>query len=497
MTGKRITKQQIGVYMTEKKKGCTNKVAAGRSGFSERSAYHVQDRKHKPAQTQRSWKTRKDPFENVWDSEVIPMLEKTPRLQAKTILGELQRRYPDDFPDSILRTLYRRVRDWQAKYGPEKEIIFRQEHPIGWQALSDFTDGSKLKVTIRGEPLDHLLYHYWLAYSKWEYTGVILGGESFTALAENFQNALWSCGGVSETHRTDSLSAAYKNLPNKEQEDFTNRYKELCAHYNIEPTRNNKGVSHENGSVEASHGGLKNDAEQALLLRGSRDFESIDAYKEFVYGISVRRNRRNHKRYLEELAVLRPLPQHRTTDFEERRAKVSCGSTITICDRLYSVPSRLIGMSVKVHLYDDRLECFLGTTFIKTMSRLRGNQWSHIDYREMIHSLSCKPQAFRNYIYHDEMFPYPVFREAWNMLEKNLDKKSSCKEYVKILRTAAKNSIQEERVCAYLLKKMQEQSLPSSKEVIGLFQKTNTLPKNNIRPSDLSSYNSLLAGGVQ
>ena len=136
----------------------------------------------------------------------------------------------------------------------QRDVIFRQEYPPGRMGLSDFTDMGGLGITIAGEPFDHRLYHFRLPFSGFEHAHVVLGGESFVALAEGLQNALWALGGVPEQHRSDSLSAAFRNLDRDAQEDLTRRYEELCAHYGMTPSRNNPGVAHENGSIESSHG---------------------------------------------------------------------------------------------------------------------------------------------------------------------------------------------------------------------------------------------------
>ena len=183
------------------------------------------------------------------------MLERLPSLRATTLLEELQRLHPGRYPDRLLRSLQRRVAHWRATEGPERELIFRQEHPPGRQALSDFTDGDGFSVTIAGEPFQHLLYHFWLAFCGWQYVKAIRGGESFTALTEGLQEALWQLGGVPREHRTDRLSAAYRNLADRGRRGQGLR--RVLPHYGMEPTRNNAGVAHENGSVEASHGHLK------------------------------------------------------------------------------------------------------------------------------------------------------------------------------------------------------------------------------------------------
>ena len=157
---------------------------------------------------------------------------------------------------------------WKAKHGPEQEIIFRQRHEPGCRGLSDFTEGKALGVTVAGEPLAHKLYHFRLEYSGFCHVAVVLGGESFVALAEGLQDALWAPGGVPKEHRTDSLSAAFRNLDRDAREDLTRRYEGLLADYGMEASRNNRGRAHENGSVEDPHGHLKRAIGDALLLRG-------------------------------------------------------------------------------------------------------------------------------------------------------------------------------------------------------------------------------------
>ena len=133
--------------MQSKERGKSIKVAAAQAGFSERSAYNIMSSSRKTAKRKRTWKTRPDPFEAVWQSELMPLLEAAPKLEARTLLEELQRLYPGKYPDSQLRTLQRRVRQWRATSGPEKEVIFRQKNPPGWQGISDFTNADELSIT--------------------------------------------------------------------------------------------------------------------------------------------------------------------------------------------------------------------------------------------------------------------------------------------------------------------------------------------------------------
>ena len=485
--------------MQSKQDGKTQKIAAAQTGFSERAARNIERRGFAEAKPVHAWRTRQDPFEAAWKFTIVPLLEKEPHLQARTILEDLQRKHPDQYPDAVLRTLQRRVREWKAVFGPEKELIFRQNHPPGWQGMSDFTNANSLEVTIEGVPFEHLLYHYRLVYSKWEAVSVILGGESFSALAEGLQNALWLSGGVPETHRTDSLSAAYKNCPDKEKEGFTEDYTALCAHYEMEPTRNNKGVARENGAIEASHGDLKNRIAQALMLRGSKNFSSVEEYRQFIRDLVMQYNRRLHKKYLEELAYLKKLPEHKTTDFAETRAFVTSGSTISIREVIYSVPSRLIGMTLKVHIYDDRLECFVGGDSVTKLERKRRNRARvhQIDYRHVIGSLARKPQAFRNYIYREELFPTLAFRTTWERLNQDLDSRTACREYVKILKEAAEGG-REPVVNAFLEEQLFQNILPRSADVRKLFRREVAEPPQ-LAPicSNLEGYDEFLTGGIQ
>jgi transposase len=494
MAGKRITNNQIRIFMHSRKREKSIKVAAAQAGFSERSAYYIMNHSFENADRKRGWRTRSDPFEGVWERELVPLLESSPKLEARTLLEELQKRYPDRFPDKQLRTLQRRVRQWKAISGPEKEVIFRQKNPPGWQSISDFTNADELAITIRGEPFPHLLYHFRLSFSGYEFAQVVQGGESYPALAEGMQNAFWNIGGTTETHRTDSLSAAYKNCSDKTKEEFTESYRQLCEHYGIEATRNNKGVSHENGAIESPNGHLKNRMDQALMLRGSRNFESLDEYKSLLRDLLHRQNKRVEKAFLEERAFLKSLPERKTFNYTEERVRVTTSSTIAVKSVIYSVPPRLIGMMLKVHVYDDRLECFVGGDQAITLKRLRDHKKKshHIDYRHIIGTLVRKPQAFRNYIYRDALFPTFAFRQAWESLDSQLDSRQACQEFVKILNEAARPD-REEKVNTYLEECLANKHLPKSEEVRALFKGLSTkVPQLKNTLAQLSDYDDLL-----
>jgi len=250
LPGRHITDCQTRLFMSFRQTE-TVSVAAAKAGFSAATAYRIKQDPRPPSQRKAPRSRRRhDPLAVIWDSEVVPLLKSTPGLRPIAIFDEIRRRHPEIGP-GIRRTLERRIRSWRALNGAEQDVIFRQEHPPGRVGLSDFTEMGDRGVSIAGTPLDHRLYHFRLAFSGWEHAHVVLGGESFVALAEGMQNALWSLGRAPLQHRSDSLSAAFRNLDRDAQEDQTRRYEALCAHYGMEPTRNNRGVAHENGSIES------------------------------------------------------------------------------------------------------------------------------------------------------------------------------------------------------------------------------------------------------
>ena len=414
--------------------------AAAMAGFSRATGYRIEADPRLPSQRKPPRQRRRpDPLDRVWTSEVVPMLEGAPGLRAVGVFDEIIRRHPE-LGCGIRRTLERRIRNWRALNGPERDVIFRQEHPPGRMGLSDFTDMAALGIMIAGEPLAHRLYHFRLAYSGFAHAHVVLGGESFVALAEGLQNALWALGGVPEQHRSDSLSAAFRNLNRDAQEDLTKRYEALCAHYKMTPTRNNPGIAHENGSIESPHGHLKKVIEDELLLRGSRDFADLAAYRRFIDEVVGRRNARNRRQIEIERGVLEALPARRTADYEETRVIVTSSGGFALKRVFYTVPSRLIGHWLNVRVYDDRVACFLGSTEVATLRRGRSPDHNKraqvVDYRHVIHALRRKPMALLNLVYRDQLFPRAAYARAFEALLAGIGEKRACRTMVGLLALA-------------------------------------------------------------
>ncbi|HSQ58115.1 MAG TPA: IS21 family transposase, partial [Gemmata sp.] len=302
--------------------------AADKAGLDEKTARKYRDSDRLPSQrrTPHTWRTREDPFQDVWP-ELVDQLRLNPGLQAKTLFVDLQRRFPGRFPDVQLRCLQRRIKRWRALEGPPKEVFFAQTHEPGRLAESDFTHMAELGVTIAGEPFDHLVYHFVLTYSNWE-AGTVCFSESFESLSEGLQNALWELGGVPRRHRTDRLTAAVNTDPQPEL--FTRRYQALLAHYGLEAQAIRPRKANQNGDVEQSHHRFKQAVDRALMLRGSRDFDDRGAYQAFLRRLMAGRNANRKARFAEGMAVLSSLPVRRLEMARRVQARVDPGSTIHV-----------------------------------------------------------------------------------------------------------------------------------------------------------------------
>ena len=498
MPGQHVTDQQVRLYMQFRRRDI-QRLAAARAGVSERTARRIERNPCPPfhgAASQVRSRQVPDPLDGIWQADILPLLQGSQGLRPITVLEEMQRRHPDrDWP-RLRRTLERKMRAWYGLHGPEREVIFRQTHPPGEQGLSDFTDMAALGVIVAGVALPHRLYHFALACSGWQYAEVVLGGESFTALAVGLQNALWTLGGAPREHRTDSLSAAFCNLERDAAEDQTRRYQALCAHYGMQPTRNNPGVAHENGAIEGRHGHLKSVVEQALLLRGTLGFDSLDAYRGWLAELVGGRNARRRKALDMERAHLRPLPPRRTIDHDEAIVVVASSGGFVLRRVFYTVPSRLIGYRLRVRLYDDRLECFLGQSPVATLPRGRsageGRHGHVVDYRHVIHSLRRKPMALLNLVYRDALFPRPPYRLAWERLLAAGDARTACRIMVALLGLAHDRACEADLATA-LAEQMQHGGLPDL-AVLGIrFEPSPlTLPDVAVDLPPAASYDVLL-----
>jgi hypothetical protein len=474
----------------------TTAVAAAKASISTATAYRIEKDPRLPSQRKvPRLRRRPDPLADIFDAEIVPLLKAAPGIRPVAIFEEMLRRHPE-LGNAIRRTIERRVRSWRAVHGEEQEVIFRQVHEPGRVGLSDFTDMGSAGITVAGQPLDHRLYHFRLAWSGFEHARVVLGGESFVALAEGLQNALWLLGGAPREHRSDSLSAAFRNLDKDARADLTHRYEDLVAHYGMTATRNNAGIAHENGSIEGSHGHLKRAINDALLMRGSSDFDDLAAYRRFVDEIVSRVNARNSRRIDIERAELQHLPVRRASDYEEVSVRVTSAGGFTLRKVFYTVPSRLIGHRLRVRLFDDRLDIFIGGTQLMTLPRGRaspsGKHDQVVNYRHVIHSLRRKPMALLNLVYRDQLFPREAYRRTFDMLMDRLPERQACRTMVELLAMAHERGCESE-LADQLAAALQARQLPDMAALRERFAPDpSRMPNVVVRLAPLNAYEALI-----
>jgi transposase len=441
--------------------------------------------------TERTYRTRTDPFSEDWP-RLKEMLSAAPDLESTALFEWLREQRPDRYEPGQVRSLQRRIKHWRATAGPDKVVFFAQEHRPGEAVQTDFTCGNGLLVEISGEPFKHLLCHMVLPYSNWEWV-TVCRSESMLALRRGVQAALFELGRVPEYHQTDNSTAATHDLRSGKR-GFNQEYEEFVDHFGMKPRTIAIGKSNQNGDVEAANGALKRRIEQHLILRGNRDFESVDAYETWVRELVRKANRQRTKKVAKELGVMRELAVSRLREFRVAAVRVSRESTVRVMGNTYSVPSRLANEKVKVHIFDDRLEVFYGGKKQFSLERLLGKQKSRIDYRHIIWSLVQKPGAFPRYRYRHEMFPGPAFRRAYDALTDALGAGYEADlHYLRILHLAASVSEEETEVALELY--LSAGQMPTADLIKELVQ-----PRVPITPEmaplrpDLSQYDELLVG---
>ena len=477
--------------------GKTQETAAARAGICVRSARKWQ-RGPLPSETkqERTWRTRPDPFNGVWEEEIEPLLqgEAAGKLKATTIIEWLEEHHPGKFSASQLRTLQRRLQDWRALNGPDQEVYFPQEHPPGREAQFDFTHGNSLGVTIAGQPYRHQLFQLILSHSGWRYAE-IAAGETFLALQQGLQAALWTLGGVPQVVRSDNTSAATHEMRRSGGRALKDNYAALLEHYGLRSTRINRGQSHENGVAEQAHYRLKDAIDQALMLRGSRDFDTVDHYADFVGQMVARRNRLVKGKLEQEMPSLGLLPPAPLPEYVNYQARVRKWSTVQVAGRTYSVPSRLIGKEVRVRLYADWVEVYYKGHLVERMERVHGEQEANVNYRHVIGSLVRKPGAFAGYRFREQLFPTRNFRLTYDALKEWRGERADV-EYVRILHLAATTMEANVDSALYLLLEADEPFDYAAVRALAEPKPPEAPPLTLSSMPDLKVYDRLLTGSL-
>jgi len=311
------------------------------------------------------------------------------------------------------------------------------------------------------------------------------------ACQRGFKTPCGSLEGAPKRHRTDNLTAAiYSDLFKRE---FTSRYKSFLNYYGLKGEAINVGKSHENGDIEQSHNRLKKALDQALILRGSRDFKSREEYRLFIDKVLDQLNSGRRERLASELKELRRLPAIRLNDYKKIELKVGPSSTLNISHNVYSVHSRLIGERVEIRLYSSYIEIWYAQKRVDRFPRLRGNGGHRINYRHIIDCLVRKPGAFENYRYRDDLFPTTRFRMAYDFLKKYVPGKASS-EYTQILYLAAMETEEGvDNALRTLFDKSEIISASTVREILNSRDATVPVTDVLIDAVNLSNYDELLS----
>lgn len=435
-----VTDRQVRKLLMEYQKSGQIQMAALKAGMTRKTAAQYVHDGRLPSEraVERDWRTRQDPFEAHW-AQAAAMLREAPELEAKALFDWLSEQHAGVYDEGQLRSFQRHVRRWRALYGPEKEVYFPQEHRPGVRMETDFTCLNGLGMTVRGRTFEQLLCHSTLTYSNWEW-GSLCVSESFLALRKGLQATLVQLGHLPAQHWTDNTTAATHEIGGDEQgrRGFNAGYLKLVGHFGIEPHTINRGEPHENGDIESSNGAFKRRLKQHLLLRGSLDFDVADEIRRFIEEVFHKANRGRQRRLAEELSVMRPLRVALLPEYAEEDVPVSRWSTIQTDRRIYSVPSRMIGETVRVWRYEERVEVYLAGVRQLVMPRLTGEKTHAINYRDIIEWLIRKPGAFAQYRFRADLFPSLTFRRAYDRLCQDCSPRAADLDYLRILRQAAR-----------------------------------------------------------
>lgn len=486
------TDAQVRKLMEELSKGRTVEQASARASMHRNTGGRYRRLGKPPSDLRppRTWRTREDPFAADWP-EVAARLADAPELEGRALFEDLMGRKAGRYEPGQLRTFQRRVRRWRAQEGPPKEVFFSQAHRPGEAMQTDFTWADELGITIAGEPFSHQLCHSVLPYSNWE-SATTARSESMLAIRRGVQKATFRLGRVPQFHQTDNSTAATHDLQTGKR-GFNEEYVALMRHLGMTPRTTEVGKKEQNGDVEALHGALKRRLRQHLLLRGSADFESIEAYESWRDQVLEKANALRATKVREELAVMRPLEVGRLLEYRELRVPVTSWSTIRVLHNAYSVPSRLIGETVAVRVHDYRIEVFLGGERQLETERLLGRNGRSINYRHVIWSLVRKPGAFARYRYREDLFPSLSFRRAYDALVSHLGGGIKADvEYLRVLHLAA--ATMESDVDAALALLLEAGTTPTAEAVKAVVDPAKpTVPELPAPEVDLGSYDALLS----
>jgi transposase-like protein len=443
----------------------------------------------------RAYKTRiAAEFEAFWP-EIERLLEDDNELKPYAILDHMIEIHKDSFSPTWKRTLERRVANWKIANGVGKDITFTQVHKPGDVLAIDFTDLSKLGIRIGSELMvdNFLAFHATLTYSNWEYAEHCRS-ESFEALASGVQNAFLSLGGVTTRVRFDSMSAAVNNLST--DYEFRSNWKSLLDHFGTQAHRINVRSPHENGDCESSHRHLKDYLDQKLRLRGSRDFEDVERWQEFLSQCIATRNKKRSMETAKDRENLAPFPKTFFPVFTTQESIVKSDCILRIKQNDYCVPSSFIDKKVHLRIYSDRIELWYAGNQKLEMPRLIGKNKVFFDFRHVIDRLIRKPSAFKGYRYREQLYPTLNFRHAFDAACAQHGERIGIRTYLRLLYLAKHVGL--EQVDQELAMALSSKSPIDAKAIESKLQYTPVIPESfhdvdpQVETPDLDDYNLLL-----
>jgi len=436
----------------------------------------------------RHWRTHADAFAQVWPA-IESRLELEPRLQAKSLWEALLEEHPGEFDAGQRRTFERRVAEWKQRHGEEPELFFAQEHRQGERLQIDWVDARELGITVEGQPFAHKLVHVVLPYSNWQWARACLS-ESYLSLKVGLQSALFELGGCPRICQSDQSSTATHQLRRgSRKRDYNARYLSLLAHYRMQPALISVGEPHENGDVEVAHGHLLRALEQALMLRGNRDFPSVQAYESLLEEVLRKRNANRQKRLEQELAVLGALPSIRLPEYEEEEVQVSRESVVRVGKQGYSLPSRWAGQRLRARISETRIAFYQAEMLVTEVERCRGSSGVYINWRHVIGQLARKPGAWVRWRHREAMFPNMKWRKFYDHLCKRYSSGRAEREYLGVLLLALEEGL--ERIEGVLDALGQESGLDSVRSELKACRKIVVVDF----VANLSEYDAILQDG--
>lgn len=471
------------------------KISAMRSGMNRKTASKYIRKRQLPSNIPqiRDWRTREDPLDLIWE-KALTFLEDAPELEAKSLFEHLLEQHPDQLDETHLRTFQRRVKSWRLLSGKELEVFFDQNRQPGECMQLDWTEMNALNIIVAGEHYLHKLAHLVLPFSNYE-AAVRSRSESILSIKKVLRHFLYSINATPLVLQVDNSSAATHQIKRTGSErDFNDELVKIAEYYGFSLRSTNISSPNENGDVESLNGHIKRRVKQALLLRGSTSFDSMEGYDHFLKIVFDKANKTRLKKLQEELQVMKSIPQNPLPEYQEIYVPVRSGSTVHVKKVTYSVPSRLIGSELKARIYENTIALYDGANLVHEMPRVLGDRGQVINYRHIIHSLIRKPGAFKNYRYRDELYPTEVFRIAFDKMVSVHGDRKGCLEYLRILKLAAETIESEVESALSLLLENVEVKF-SSKEVEELvnIEKKLLTEMGELVP-DLTSYDDLING---